>query len=128
MDLELLGVIALVSLLPFWLPAYLPLMDLPQHLGVVADLAGWSDLPFLQECYSVHLVPNSNVFLHLMAWPMVGLLGPLGAVRVVLSLGALAWIGGTAFLARASGGRPAAAVLALPLMFSEPLADGYLNY
>lgn len=127
-DLALLGLVALLAMVPFWLPSYLPLMDLPQHLGVVADLAARSELPFLQERYSVHLVPNSNVLLHLMAWPMVGLFGPLGAVRIVLSLGAFAWIGGTAFLAHASGARPAAAVLALPLMFSEPLADGYLNY
>lgn len=121
----MLGVIACV---PLWTTHWLPLVDLPQHLAILADLARFADSPELQARYAITELPATNLLLHALALPLVGSLGVVDAVRVVLSLGALGYaLGGGAF-ARAVGARPLAGAVALPYIFMMPFAWGFLNF
>jgi len=127
-DRAALLLVAVAAVAAVWAPPYLPLLDLPQHIGILADLARYPTSPRLQALYTVRLFPASNVLMHLLALPLVGSLGAESAVRVVLSAGMLAWVAGARALARAGGARSLAALPALPLIFASPLASGFVNY
>ena len=114
--------------LPFWTAAYLPLMDLPQHVAVIAELSRFATDPHAQATYTVHLFPNSNVLFQVLGWGLSGPVGVDAAVRLALSLGMLAWALASGALARALGARPIAGVLGLPLALGYPLASGYVNF
>ncbi|GDX79199.1 hypothetical protein LBMAG42_10100 [Deltaproteobacteria bacterium] len=123
--LALLGALACV---PLWSTTWLPLVDLPQHLAILADLARFPGSPALQARYALTELPATNVLLHAMALPLVGHLGVVNAVRVVLSFGAVSYALASGAFAQALGARPLAATVALPYIFSLPFAWGFLNF
>lgn len=124
---RLLVVLAALALVPLSAP-YLPLMDLPQHLGVVADLRRYGDDVTVHALYLRNLAPASNVLFQGLTALLARPLGVEGAARLVLAAGVLGWIGALVLLARAVGARPLAVALTVPLLYGNPLASGYINY
>lgn len=121
----MLGAIACV---PLWTTHWLPLVDLPQHLAILADLARFEHSPELQARYAVTELPATNVLLHALALPLVGTLGVVDAVRVVLSVGAIGYALASGAFVRALGARPLAGAVALPYAFMLPFTWGFLNF
>lgn len=114
--------------IPLWIPTHLPLVDVPQHLAIIADLARYDGSPALQADYWVNRTAGTNVLLHILTVPMVDWLGAERALRVVLSVGMCLLPVSLGVLASRVGGRPGAGALGLPLAYSAPFAWGFLNF
>lgn len=85
-----LGALGLLTLIIFWGFEALPFMDLPAHAGLIAMRHRFPDSAFEQQHYVLapHIGPYS-VF-RFLGETFVGWLGPIGAVRLLATLPALA--------------------------------------
>jgi hypothetical protein len=122
----------LVALYCLWFPAYLPLIDLPNHMArhwlESRALAGEPLPPF----YSVRYTILPNLGADLVLPPLLLVFSPLTAARIFLTFSlVLFWVGPAAFLAVACPDRTralAAGLFLLPCVFDQHLFLGFLNY
>jgi len=85
-----LGVLGILTLVVFWGFEALPFMDLPAHAGLIAMRHRFAESAFEQRHYVLapHIGPYS-VF-RFIGEQLVGTLGPIGAVRALATLPAIA--------------------------------------
>lgn len=127
--LPVLAGLTLLAIVPLWSSRYLPMVDLPHHLGLISILDRLDDpeLPFatffaIRPGFTPYL--GYYWLLHLLAYVI-----PLEAAnRLVLSayVVGLAW--GTAGLASALGRSRWLALLALPLAFTFEFYMGFVSH
>jgi hypothetical protein len=115
---------------PFWVGRFVPLLDLPQHLAVVAVLRhhgdpAWGFDRFFDTQWG-EFTPYWTFYLVTGALSLV--LSIETAARVALSLYALAFPLAGLALARAFGRSPWLGLLAAPLAFSTNLYYGFISY
>ncbi len=113
---------------PFFAGRWLPFLDMPQHVGAVAILAGGDPAMAFDRYYGVQLLSSPYLLPYLAAAALARLIGAVDAVRLLFALaaGLLPW--SLAFAARRFDRDPRFAVLAVPLAFSTFLFLGFLNF
>lgn len=130
------GVIVGLGLIAQWLtiasPAYVPLVDLPNHMARHVLEADWLQGRALPSFYSIEyrVVPNLGGDLVMPLLLLV--LEPGAACKLFLMLAAtLYWLGPALYILTANDYKDSsmfAALLLLPLSFSSQFFWGFLNY
>ncbi|ATE66473.1 hypothetical protein [Rhizorhabdus dicambivorans] len=123
-----LAAILLVLLAPLLLPGLPPLTDLPGHVGrwhiATADPAS----P-LHRYYAVHWAWMGNLGTDLIALPLIPLVGPVAAARLIAGLILLLTGAALLWLSREVHGRVAPSLLfALPFAYGWPFQMGFVNF
>jgi hypothetical protein len=120
--------LALISLVPLLQPGLPPLTDLPGHVARW-HIATAPDTSPLHHYFSIDWVWVGNLGTDLLALPLIGLIGPVGAGHAIAILIVALNIGGMICLARAIHGRMnEAGLFALPLAFAWPFQMGFINF
>jgi hypothetical protein len=118
-----------VSLVPLWLPRFLPLLDLPNHLGAIAIWHRYREAAWgYSKYYDLNLLPLPywGYFfpVHMLAYLM-----PIEvANKIYLSAYALALPVGAALLAHRMGRSPWLALFAFPLIFNMNFMFGFITF
>lgn len=114
---------------PFWAARFLPLLDLPQHLGLAVAVAGAGDpaSPFARYL-EVDPWPVPYWTFSGAMWLLQKAFSPEVAGKLVLSAYAAGLPLAAGFLLRSLGRDPRWAVLAVPLAFSTNLFYGFLPF
>ncbi|MFH0903284.1 MAG: hypothetical protein V2A73_21860 [Pseudomonadota bacterium] len=125
----LVSVAAIAALLPILLVRYLPLVDLPNHLGAIAIWRHFGDERFgFANHYDLNfgLVPywGHYGFVYLFSW----FLSVELANRLFMILSVLAMVTGLAALLHVHGRPRILALLSLPLYWGFPIAWGFIGY
>ena len=121
--LALFVAVAALHLLPIWRVRLIPTVDGPSHLYnavVLRELAGGS--PEFGRVFMADLRPNPNWLGHALLFLFIGIVPPLAAEKLLVSLIVLLFLAGCWRL----GG--AYAFLAMPLAFHLLLQMGFYNY
>jgi hypothetical protein len=122
------AVLWIVTLLPLWVPRFLPLLDLPNHIDAIAIWHRYHDPSWrYSDYYDLNLlpVPYWGYFfpVHLMAYVI-----PLEvANKIYLSAYALALPVGCVLLAVRMGRSPWLAVFTWPLVFNMNFMFGFIT-
>ncbi len=127
---RLAGALLLVaSAAPFWAGRFLPLLDLPQHLGLAVAVAhaGDSGSPWARYL-EVDLWPVPYWTFYAAMWLLQKAFSAETAARLVLSAYAVGLPLAAGFLLRSLGRDPRWAVLAVPLVFSTNLFYGFVPF
>ncbi len=117
------------AMAPFWAGRFLPLLDLPQHLGLAVAVARAGDpaspfAPYLE--LDPWPVPYWGFYGAM--WLLQRAFSPEVAGKILLSAYAAGLPLAAAFLLRALGRDPRWAVFAVPLAFSTNLFYGFLPF
>jgi hypothetical protein len=112
----------------FFVPKYLPMGDLPEHLAQVTMWRGIdANDPLYSSRFALHLF--TPYLLPLVLLRVLGAALPLWlAAKLLLLAVAIATPLATTKLLRAVGGEPAAALLVFPTLFAQPFYWGLLNH
>ena len=122
------AVLWICSLIPLWVPRFLPLLDLPNHIDAIAIWHRYYDPTWrYSEYYNLNLlpVPYWGYFfpVHMMAYVL-----PIEiANKVYLSAYSLALPLGCVFLAVRMGRSPWLALLTFPLVFNMNFMFGFIT-
>ena len=130
-DRLLQGALVLASLmlaLPMLLPRWLPLLDLPQHVGAVAILAGGPEDWAFSRYYTVDLLRSPYLLPYLIAAGLAKLVGAKLAVHALFALAAGLWPFATATALGGFGRDRHAALLLAPLAYGTFVFMGFLNF
>src|SRR5258708_19032544 len=123
-------VVALLHLLPVWRVEYLPTVDGASHVynaTVLRELAAGT--PGFQRAYAADLKPYPNWLGHAFLWLALGLVPPVVAEKLLVSVIILLFLGGCWRLAGVVDPRSRMyALLAMPLTFHVLLQMGFYNY
>lgn len=125
-------VLALLYLIPFWSVHYLPTVDGPCHTynsWIVRQYGNVREFPLFRQYYEVNAGPYPNWIGHgIMALLMLAA-PPLVAEKLLVSLYALAFLGGIWYLAGSvrPGGRWLA-FLGFPFVFNNMFQFGFYNF
>jgi len=115
--------------LPFWAGRFLPLLDLPQHLGLAAVIARAGDASSsLSRYYQVDVGITPYWAYYGTMWLLTRALPVELANRVVLSLYAIGIPLASAYLLASFGRDRRWAVLTLPLVFGTHLFFGFATF
>lgn len=118
----------LLSLLPLLQPGLPPLTDLPGHVARW-HIATAPDASPLHHYFRVEWAWVGNLGTDLLAVPLIGLFGPVGAGHVIAILIVALNVVGMIALSRAVHGRMAeVGLFALPLAFAWPFQMGFVNF
>jgi hypothetical protein len=125
----LFAVLWICALVPIWVPRFLPLLDLPDHLDAIAIWHRFADPSWgYSKYYKLNLIPLPywGYFfpVHLLSY----LLPIEAANKVYLSAYALALPLATASLARQLGRSPWLALFAFPLVFNMNFSYGFITF
>ncbi|HZY04949.1 MAG TPA: hypothetical protein VFF02_15770, partial [Anaeromyxobacteraceae bacterium] len=114
---------------PFWAARFLPLLDLPQHLGLAVAVARAGD-PASPFAHYLEVDPWPVPYWTFSGamWLLQKLFSPEVAGKLVLSGYAAGLPLAAGFLLRSLGRDPRWAVLAVPLVFSTNLFYGFLPF
>lgn len=115
------------AVVPFWLTAYLPFLDAPQHLLTIAVIDGVGT-PGVDAFYSVDLASTQYLLYYLTSDLLADLVGVEHANSIFLSLYAVLLPWSVLYAIDAFGRLRAAALLAIPLTFNTFLFYGFINY
>jgi hypothetical protein len=116
--------------LPFLLPGWIPMTDLPEHAAAMVSIARRADPAFrLDEHYFVAWTTSQYLVVHLAG----ALLVKLGAsadlaCRVLLVGLAVAWVQSSRLLLRAFGADPRLTLMSALLFWNRALVVGFLPY
>ena len=122
-------VLILAAAIPLLLPATLPLVDLPGHMGRYRIELDVAHSPELQRYFSFHWTIIGNMGGDVLVYPLAKLFGLEFAVRLIVTAIPPLTVAGFLAVARQVHGRvPATALLALPLAYSQPFNWGFVNY
>lgn len=116
------------AIVPLWLPAYLPLVDLPQHAAQIAALRALADgHPLFAGEFTINwFTPYLAGYLLLYA---LSAIMPIAiAAKVLVSAYIVAFPLATASLLRAAGGDARLAVLSIPAAFGVAYYWGFISY
>lgn len=122
------AVAAVAFVMPLWLVGYLPMVDLPQH---AAQLSIWTHLHDAAWGFAATHQINYRtpyVLCYLVARPFVGLLGPAGALKVLISLVVVGLPASLWLLLASLDFDPWWALLGFPLAFGYSFYWGFLNF
>lgn len=123
-------VVALLHLLPVWRVEYLPTVDGASHVynaTVLRELAAGT--PAFQRVYAADLRPYPNWLGHAFLWLALGVVPPVVAEKLLVSMIILLFLGGCWRLAGVVNlGSRVYALLAMPLAFHVLLQMGFYNY
>src|SRR6476661_8626150 len=102
--------LALLYLLPFWIVHYLPTVDGPCHTynaWIVRQYGNVREFPLFRQYYEVNAEPYPNWIGHGIMALLMLVAPPLVAEKLLVSLYALAFLGGVWYLAGSArpGGR-----------------------
>ena len=123
-----LAAILLASILPLLWPPLPPLTDLPGHVARWHVAAAGSASP-LAHFYRIDWMLIGNLGTDLLAVPMIPLLGPIGAAKLIMVLVMLLTVAGMLWLAAEVHGRiPPTALFALPFAYGWPFQMGFANF
>jgi len=122
--------VALVaSVVPIWASDLLPMMDMPQHLATVRILHSFDDPAFgVSKWHVVDLSATQYLSWYLLVLGLAKLMSIEAAVRVALSLYAVALPLSVASYLGAHRRDRAVALLAAPLVFNTFYFMGFANY
>ncbi|HKU41534.1 MAG TPA: hypothetical protein VJR89_25430 [Polyangiales bacterium] len=114
---------------PLWIPHYLPIQDLPQHLAAIRVLHSWSDPQFgFQQYFELSLFRTQYLVYYLAAH----LLGFVFDLELANRLLVTACVAATPYalrsLLRALDHDERLALLALPLSYNAHLILGFVNF
>ncbi|HYQ80785.1 MAG TPA: hypothetical protein VEP68_04750 [Anaeromyxobacteraceae bacterium] len=123
------GLLLAAAVAPFWSARFLPLLDLPQHLGLAVAVARAGDpaSPFAPYL-AIDPWPVPYWAFDGLMWLLQQLFSPEVSAKLVLSGYAAGLPLAAAFLLRSLGRDPRWAVLAVPLVFSTNLFYGFLPF
>ncbi len=123
-------VVALLHLLPVWRVEYLPTVDGASHVynaTVLRELTAGT--PAFQRVYAADLRPYPNWLGHAFLWLALGVVPPVVAEKLLVSMIILLFLGGCWRLAGVVDLRSRVfALLAMPLAFHVLLQMGFYNY
>jgi hypothetical protein len=127
--LLLVLVTALVAA-PFFLPGWLPLTDLPEHVAAMASIGHWGDPAYrIAEHYRIGWTTSQYLLVHLVGGGLAWLLGNAElAARIVLVVLAISWVESSRFLLRTFEVDERLAVMAALLFWNRALVVGFLPY
>lgn len=123
-----LGVASLALALPLLRHTWLPLLDLPQHVGAVAILAGGPASFEFDTLYSVDLLGSPYLLPYLVAAGLAKVVGAKAAVHLLFALAAALWPVAAAVLLGGFGRDRFAALLLGPLAYGTFVFMGFLNF
>ncbi|GAC1337180.1 MAG: hypothetical protein NVSMB23_03310 [Myxococcales bacterium] len=125
----LAGAAGLAAALPLWSSRFLPFQDAPQHLAAVRVIADYGD-PFFgfQRFFEIDLGRWQYLGFYLPAALFAKAVGPDAAVRLVLTLVALALPAAAWMLLGAFGRDRRLAVFAPAVFHTAPLYLGFFNF
>jgi hypothetical protein len=103
---SILGLVALILVVPNWIVRYVPLVDYPSHLARAYATAMYSVIPAYREHYALHYSLIPNLGSDLLLPPLMKFLPMAIAGKALLSLIAIAFVYGCHSLGRAVYGRP----------------------
>jgi hypothetical protein len=125
--MSLISIIAVLC--PIWTPAYLPLVDWPQHLAVISVLANYSDPAFGFEQY---LYIDQHLTTYMTFYGGSALLAQImsvdSAARLMLSLYFIGTPLSLAYLLRGLKRSPLISLLVFPVLFCWPFYYGFISY
>ena len=122
--------VALIALYlaPYVLPGMIPLLDLPNHLGVtrvLMDLGRGTTL-------DTYFVPNPNFTPYVLGYSLLTLcckaFGTLGGARAFLAAMVVSYALSVLFLARVLRSNPWAALASLPFAYHYGFIQGFINW
>jgi hypothetical protein len=116
--------------LPFWVGRVVPLLDLPQHLALVAVLRHHGDPAWgFERFFDVEWATLTPYWTYYAAATALSWLMPVEtATRLYLTAGALAWPWAGIALCRARGSSPWLGLLVAPLALDTNLYLGFVSY
>lgn len=122
------AVASIVLALPLLRHPWLPLLDLPQHVGAVAILAGGPASFGFAELYDVDLLGSPYLLPYLVAAALAKVVGAKLAVHLLFAFAAALWPPATAVALGGFGRDRHAALLLAPLAYGSFVFLGFLNF
>ena len=123
-----LALTSLILAYPLLSHAYLPLLDVPQHVGAVAILAGGDPSFGYERYYTTDLLGSPYLLPYLVAAGLAQFVGAKAAVHGLFALAAAAWPWAVASALRGLGRDPYAALILAPLAYGTFVFLGFLNF
>jgi len=125
----LLAVATIAAIAPFWVSELLPYQDAPQHVAAVRVIADFHTPGFVfDRWFELHLGRLEYLGFYLPAAAIAKLTGPVNAIRLMLSLIAIATSAAFWMFLGAFGRDRRVAVLAPAVFHSVPLYLGFFNF
>ncbi|MBI5500364.1 MAG: hypothetical protein HY907_08985 [Deltaproteobacteria bacterium] len=123
------AMLALFAIAAVWLPAELPMVDLPEHRAIAAELTGLRADPPDPAVTPFHAERGPSALYGASYYRLAAWADRPGAVaRLELSLALIAWVAGALALARRLRGSARLASLAAPLYFGLAWHWGFLPW
>jgi len=121
--------LAIAVAFPLWAVERPPLQDLPEHVAAIRVISDFGD-PALRfrDYFELQLWRTQYVSVYLLGYLLCGLVSPLVAAKLILTLGLVATPLGLRRLLRQLGADPNAALLSLPLLFNVHVLLGFINF
>ncbi|MDB4996819.1 MAG: hypothetical protein JWM74_4251, partial [Myxococcaceae bacterium] len=121
---------AAATVIPLWVPRFLPFTDLPEHVAAISTLAHWFDPAFrFQEHYTLAIGKSQYLLYHLVGALLALATGSAETGNLVLlTLVGIGFPYAMRSLLLALGKDSRIALLACPAFYSRPLVVGFLPY
>lgn len=123
-----MGVVSVALAAPLLWFDYLPYLDLPQHVGTVAILAGGDASWRLHDYYEIDILGSPYILPYLLAAALAKLFGAVAAVKIMFALAAAALPWAVAYCAQKFARDPRIALLAAPVAYGTFAFLGFLNF
>lgn len=123
-----LALTSLILATPLLLHPYLPLLDVPQHVGAVAILAGGDPALAYERYYTTDLLSSPYLLPYLVSAALAQLIGAKAAVHLLFAVAAGAWPWAVASALGGLGRDRCAALILAPLAYGTFVFLGFLNF
>ena len=114
--------------IPLFSVEYLPLLDLPQHIGSVAILSGANPDHNFEIYYETQLLSSPYLLTYLIASVFAWVTGPLIALKLLFAASIVTLPWATAYAARSFQRDPLVALFISPLCYGSFFFLGFLNF
>lgn len=121
--------LVLLYVVPFWTVHYLPTVDGPCHTYNAWVMRSYGDVPLFQRYYEINTRLYPNWISHVIMAPLMFVVPPLVAEKVLVSLYAVLFLAGAWYFAGAvQAERRWLAFLAFPFVYNFTFQFGFYNF
>ena len=121
--------LVLLYVVPFWTVHYLPTVDGPCHTYNAWVMRSYADVPLFQRYYEINTKPYPNWISHAVLAPLMFVVPPLVAEKLLVTLYTILFLSGAWYLAGAvQAERRWLAFLAFPFVYNFTFQFGFYNF